>query len=81
MADKPKPVELMTPKEREAYYLARRKAMIQGDDGVMPSGKTVKQEREEYVEICRNDPNMTQESTESAYTVDAVVGGSELPDN
>lgn len=50
--DLTKPVELMTDDERAAYYIARRKALLLGDEGVLPSGKTCRQEREEYEAIC-----------------------------
>ncbi|HKX32100.1 MAG TPA: hypothetical protein VJ302_30720 [Blastocatellia bacterium] len=75
----------MTPKEREAYYVARRKAILAGDDGVLPGGKTVRQEREEYAALCQADQTLTrpdQNSPEGAAAVAAeLAADSDLPAN
>jgi hypothetical protein len=55
-----KPKELMTDKELEEYYMARRKAILQGDSGVLPDGRTVQQTREDYIEQCKTDPFATK---------------------
>jgi hypothetical protein len=60
-----KPVELMTEKEQQEYHLAVRKAMLQGDNGVLPDGRTVKQTREEYAQKCAEDPFRTRTYSES----------------
>jgi hypothetical protein len=60
-----KPKELMTEKELEEYHLARRKAILQGDSGVLPDGRTVQQAREDYIEQCKTDPMRTRPGMET----------------
>jgi hypothetical protein len=55
-----KPVELMNDAEREEYYLTRRKAILAGDKGVLPDGKTCAEARREYIKQCEADPFRTR---------------------
>ena len=72
-----KPVELMNDKEREAYYLARRRAMLAGDDGVLPDGRTVRETREQYIEQCNADPMRTR--TYGEALAQGVMDDDDLP--
>ena len=72
----------MTDAEREAYYVARRAAILVGDEGVLPSGKTVRQEREEYEALCQADLSRTRPDAnthEGAAVVAALMADDDLP--
>lgn len=71
-----KPVELMNDEEKSAYYMQRRKAILAGDGGLMPSGMTCLEERLQYIQQCNADPFRT---LPGVGVVDDLVGGSELP--
>lgn len=75
-----KPVELMTEAEQAEYYKKRRAAILAGDSGILPDGRTCKEAREAYIEACNNDPFRTLQGTATMGDVAAAaIGGSDLP--